>query len=220
MRQQIGLTSSSRMIELHSSSYLVSALRFECLACVNYTCHHHHFATFCCIGCILKMNPLDLPSSSHTMPPLCHHDYIPLRGSKFTFQINKPRFQLANPKMSSSPRSLITCYHHTPLVLFMAAAILALALDAVVLANAATQALRARAPDAVMLAYLRSPAFLGQARDVLVRHMPFPGTPCTRSCGGHARISEIPPHSLHRLLMRLWGQMLDPRHSVHWLLMR
>ena len=42
----------------------------------------------------------------------------------------------------------------------MAAAVLALAADAVMLADAAAQALLALAPDAVMLAYLRSPAFL------------------------------------------------------------
>ena len=50
----------------------------------------------------------------------------------------------------------------------MAAALLALAADALVGADAATQALLARAPDAVMLAYLRSPAFLAPALDALV----------------------------------------------------
>ena len=42
----------------------------------------------------------------------------------------------------------------------VAAAVLALAADAVMLADAAAEALLARAPDAVMLAYARSPAFL------------------------------------------------------------
>ena len=45
----------------------------------------------------------------------------------------------------------------------VAAAVLALAADAVVLADAAAEALLALAPDAVMLAYLRSPAFLAPA---------------------------------------------------------
>ena len=45
----------------------------------------------------------------------------------------------------------------------MAAALLALAADAIVLADAAAQALLALAPAAVMLAYLRSPAFLALA---------------------------------------------------------
>ena len=50
----------------------------------------------------------------------------------------------------------------------MAAALLALAADALVGADAATQALLARAPDAVMLAYLRSPARLAPALLALV----------------------------------------------------
>ena len=45
----------------------------------------------------------------------------------------------------------------------MAAAVLALAADALVLADAAAQALLALAPDAVMLAYLRSAAFFAPA---------------------------------------------------------
>ena len=64
----------------------------------------------------------------------------------------------------------------------MAAALLALAGDALVLADAAAQALLALAPDAFMFSYLRSPTFLARA------------------------------------LLRWWGQMLDPRHSLHWLL--
>ena len=50
----------------------------------------------------------------------------------------------------------------------MAAAVLALAADAVVLADAAAVALLALAPAAVMLAYLRSPAFLALALLALV----------------------------------------------------
>ena len=50
----------------------------------------------------------------------------------------------------------------------VAAAVLALAADAVMLADAAAQALLALAPDAVMLAYLRSPAFLALALLALV----------------------------------------------------
>ena len=46
--------------------------------------------------------------------------------------------------------------------------LLALALDALVGANARPQALLARAPAAVMLAYLRSPAFLALALAALV----------------------------------------------------
>ena len=48
------------------------------------------------------------------------------------------------------------------------AAFLALALDALVGADARPQAFLARAPDAVMLAYLRSAAFLAPALDALV----------------------------------------------------
>jgi hypothetical protein len=62
-------------------------------------------------------------------------------------------------------------------------AFLAMALAAIVGADARPQALLALAPNAVMLAYLRSPAFL--ARDQ------------------------------HVLFSRLWGQMLDPRNSLH-----
>ena len=47
-------------------------------------------------------------------------------------------------------------------------AFLALALDALVGADARPQALLALAPAAVMLAYLRSPAFLARALDALV----------------------------------------------------
>ena len=50
----------------------------------------------------------------------------------------------------------------------MTVALLALAADALVGADAAAQALLARAPDAVMLAYLRSPAFLALALLALV----------------------------------------------------
>ena len=51
----------------------------------------------------------------------------------------------------------------------MAAAVLALAADALVLADAAAQALLARAPDAVMLAYARSAAFFAISFFTVVR---------------------------------------------------
>jgi hypothetical protein len=50
-----------------------------------------------------------------------------------------------------------------PSVEDMATAVLALAMDGLVLADAAAQALLARAPAAVMLAYLRAPAVLAPA---------------------------------------------------------
>ena len=62
-----------------------------------------------------------------------------------------------------------------------AAALLALAADALVLADAAAQALLADAPDAIMLAYLRSPAFLALALHALGGGCSTPGTPCTGS---------------------------------------
>ena len=55
-----------------------------------------------------------------------------------------------------------TSWRREGLVGGVAAAVLALAADAVVLADAAAEAHLALAPFAVMLAYLRSPAFLAQ----------------------------------------------------------
>ena len=61
-----------------------------------------------------------------------------------------------------------TSWRREGLVGGVAAAVLALAADTVVLADAAAEALLALAPDAVMLAYARSPAFLADALDALV----------------------------------------------------
>lgn len=56
-----------------------------------------------------------------------------------------------------------TSWRREGLVGRVSSAVLALAEDAVMLADAAVQALLASDPDAVMLAYLRSPAFLALA---------------------------------------------------------
>jgi hypothetical protein len=52
----------------------------------------------------------------------------------------------------------------------------------------------------------------GTAFSAIVGQMLEPGIPCTGSCSGHARMCD-PPHPLHLLFRRLWGHMLDPKHS-------
>ena len=66
-----------------------------------------------------------------------------------------------------------------------------------------------------LYSHVLDPAFLAPAPDALVKPAADVQSQdflllrrfCSHVCD--------PPHSFHRLLMRLWGQMPDPRHSLH-----
>ena len=94
------------------------------------------------------------------------------------------------------------------------ATFLAPALAAIVGADARPRALLALGPAAVMLAHLRSPAFLARAPDALVWADARP----------QALLALAPDVVMLAYLrsatfLYLWGQMLDPRLSLHSLLM-